>query len=104
MTRFNVTVETVTPESAEHGDCSDRGFVSKNCSIHAALAALGFTYSGRRQSGLGFEDSGSWFSTIDPERDYRTGSETTYAIHPPRTITKSSYRRLARLLTGGTRS
>lgn len=100
MKTFRVTYDIVTPESAEHGDIAEQGFVSKGCSLRAALAALGYNYCGPGQRGLGFEDGGSSFYTIDPERNYRDGSETFYAVHPPQPITRSSYRRLARLLTG----
>ena len=94
MAAFNVTYETITPESAEHGDAADRGFTREGVSLAEALAAIGF---GRRDRG-GFEDNDRWFSTADPDRDYREGSETYYAIHPPETITPASYARVRRIL------
>jgi len=93
---FNVTYETITPESAEHADVADQGFVREHVSLREALLAVGFSPRDRG----GFEDNGSWFSTIDPARDYSDGSETYYAIHPDDNITSASYARVRRVLCG----
>jgi hypothetical protein len=107
INRFRVTFDVATPESAEHGDVADSGFAHPGgwkypvddpgpheMTLREAINACGFCGGG------GFEDSGSWFTTADPDVDYRTGEDTSYSIHPPRAITPSSYARIRRLLTG----
>ena len=116
--RFRVTYETISPESAEHGDAAEHGYCTPRgwqfpidylpdgtLTIGGAPAspeeyaeldldlkeAIGIT-------GSGLEDSGSWLSTVDGDQDYRTGEETRYSLHPPDTITAASYRRLKRAL------
>lgn len=96
--RFNVTFETITPESAEQGDFADSGYMASDVPLREALSAIGRWYT--RSRGAGLEDAGRWFNTIDDEIDYRTGEHTRYAIHPPKGITPASYRRVARVLTG----
>lgn len=111
--RFRVTFDVVTPESAEHGDTADNGFAAPGgwkfsaddpgpheMTLREAISTCGF-YPAARSAGMGgFEDSGSWFSTIDADQNYRTGEETRYSLHPPENITPSSYGRLRRYLTG----
>jgi hypothetical protein len=109
--RFRVTYDITTPESAEQGDLADSGFAHPGgwkfpaddpgpheMTLREAIEACGLYPS--RRGGLGFEDCGRWFATVDADQDYRTGEDTRYAIHPPRTITRASYRRLRRYLTG----
>jgi hypothetical protein len=100
MTPFRVTYDVVTPESAEHGDVADSGYYARGghqCghdepsqwTLHEVVSEFG------RHS---FEDSGHWFSSVYANEDYRTGESTSYAVHPPQTITAASYARLRRIL------
>ena len=104
---FRVTYDVVTPESAENGDYADSGFAAPGgwkfaaddpgpheMTLREALDTCGM------HGGGGFEDSGRWFSTVDPDVNYSTGEDTRYSIHPPRNITPASYARLRRYLTG----
>jgi hypothetical protein len=99
---FAVTYDVVTEESAEDGGTADSGFFHpggwKTDADDRSEWSLKEVVSrfGRR----GFEDSGSWFSSADSDIDYLTGEHTTYAIHPPRTITSASYQRLRRIFVG----
>lgn len=86
--RFNVTYEIITPESATDGDAAERGFEAEGVSLREAIKIAGGT----------FENGGRAFYTVDPERDYNDGSEKYYAIHPPDSVTRASYNRIARLL------
>lgn len=100
MITFSVTYDVVTAESAEHGDFAEGGFYSEGGWKHEdrsewSLRSL-VSHFGRG----GFEDSGTWFSSADADQDYRTGDYTSYAIHPPDSITASSYRRLRRIFCG----
>jgi hypothetical protein len=106
MARFSVTYDVVTEDSARDGDVAESGFASPGgwkhddrslLTLREAIAATGRYYS---RHGCGFEDGGCAFYTSDSDTNYRTGEDTSYAIHPPRTITASSYRRVSRILTG----
>ena len=103
--QFYITYEIVTPESAEHGDASERGYAMpggwqfelsamtpddvKACALdlRSAVNMVGCT-----------EDSGRSFSEVDGRQNYRTGAETRFDLHPPHNITGASYARIKRLL------
>lgn len=95
---FTLTYEIVTPESAEHGDAAECGFIDAHgskCDERPAPLTL------RDVERVGFgccEDSGDWFTETDSRENYATGESTRYSLHPPDNITASSYNRLARLL------
>ncbi len=102
---FRVTYEIVTPESAENGEAEEHGFVTPgdwHDDIEAALKEPFDTYNVtlREAMRLAFpqEDCGRWWMECDGRMDYRTGAIETRAIHPPRNITPSSYRRVSRIL------
>jgi hypothetical protein len=100
---FRVTYSIVTPESAEHGDYAEAGFLNAQGERVEALI-------GRETPGVDMtlrealrlcspqEDSGRWSSEVDGCEDYRTGANERRALHPPRNVTAASYSRLARLL------
>jgi hypothetical protein len=44
------------------------------------------------------EDSGSWFTEVDPRQNFATGEWERRCLHPPRSITGASYGRLKRVL------
>jgi hypothetical protein len=103
MTKFHVTFEVVTPESAEHGDAESRGYVyaggwEDDLSLvdDPNLYAMDLRNALRLMGGC--EDCGTWFTEHDGRVNYRTGAETRYSLHPPQNITGASYRRVARLL------
>ena len=99
---FRVTYEIVTPESAEHGDAEERGFILPGewrVSAEEAMAGESVNMGLREAMQLCYpqEDSGSWFTECDGRQDYRTGAYETRSIHPPEKITAASYDRLRRL-------
>lgn len=108
---MRITYEIITPESSEHGDAEERGFVEPRFNIHVPIEevmanpldwpdeSLEWTLSDADQflGREGMEDSGRWFNSIDPCRDYSTGEEKFYSLHPPAGITPASYARLARI-------
>lgn len=110
---MRITYEVVTPESAEHGDAEERGFIAPGLfnlkvPVEESLneedwpkGSLDWDLqAAARYLGTGcMEDSGRWFTTTDPERDFRTGAETTYSLHPDG-VTPSSYARLKRVFCG----
>lgn len=73
---MNKTYQVVTPESAEQGDYDDQGFEYEDQEFDTLwdmaeeIRNAGATYNG------------NWFETVDSEKDYKTGAETTYGFHP----------------------
>lgn len=108
---MRITYEIITPESAEHGDAEERGFVSPRYGMKVPIEEINDTdwpdssleWSVQQAAsflGTGsMEDSGRWFSSIDPDRNYQTGAETIYSLHPADNVTPASYERLARIFT-----
>lgn len=84
---MNKTYQVVTPESAEQGDYDDQGFEYENNEFDTLwdmaeeIRSAGAT---ELSSGGGGHaaDPHDWYLTVDGEKDYRTGSETTYSFHP----------------------
>lgn len=101
MPTFHVTYDVVTPESAEHADSADAGFVSAQ-GDHVAVEDVDEDIELSLREALDLchpsEDSGHWFRESDGRINYRTGEEETRSLHPPSTITGASYNRLRRLL------
>lgn len=96
---WSVTFEIVTPASAEQGEADESGFVGEGLSLREAIAQLGYGRPTRRRP-FCLENCGRWFATQHNDPDFRTGAVTNYAIHPPDSITRASYARVRRLLTG----
>lgn len=107
MITFAFTYETVTPESAEHGDYADHGFtVDGNrfslCDDEVAhdilhenpdayrikwqVGTLEEVIERARNYGIceasdSYIGTGTWFSSVDPDCNYTLGEDTTYALH-----------------------
>jgi len=105
--RFVVTYETTTPESIEHGDNADHGYVMpgewRYSLLDETLDHANQDYSMSLREALDLaspdQDCGRWFSETSEGRcNYRTGEVEQRAIHPARDITPASYDRLKRLL------
>lgn len=112
---FTFTYDKVTPESAEQGDTSDNGFYDpdgareyslrvpeieanvrknpKDYHVQWKPGELRHALKTARDLGCCSEDSGRWFSSGDPDIDYRTGEDTRYAFHIDG-VTPSTYRRI----------
>lgn len=100
---FHVTYDIVTNESAENGDTAENGFVHANDSRdsidiveNSADYAMDLRTTLRHCSPQW--DCGRWFDQEAQIEDYSTDEHISYALHPPHTITASSYARLKRLL------
>ncbi len=109
--RFLVTYDIVTYESAEHGDVAESGFVTPGgwrdadpCldppEAHAMTLREALDLVSPVYASSSHPRPGDWFIGHETQ-DYRTGESETRSLHPPRDITPSSMRRLARVL--GTR-
>lgn len=95
MKRFTVTYEIVTPESAEHADVAERGFIApgdwhqqerESMSLRDAVKLVGIC-----------EDSGYWLTECDGRDNYQTGANERRSLHMPDDISGASYRRIARI-------
>ncbi|MCA3186960.1 MAG: hypothetical protein INH13_25745 [Cupriavidus sp.] len=101
---FTVTYDVTTPESAEHGDSAEYGFVLPGNwkePMPNKIPREELTMRLRDAVQLCFPqwDAGRWWEESDAMReDYRTGAVERRAIHPPRNITPASYARITRAL------
>ena len=98
MGKFRVTYEIVTPDSAEHGDVAERGFMLPGHWRVSSGRNAGLTLREATRLAAPQEDSGRWWSEVDGRQHYATGAVETRSIHPPRNITPSSYARVSRVL------
>lgn len=97
--RFNVTYDIVTPESAEHGDYAESGFIGESMSLRDAVAAVQETRTshvdGRNvelcNAGLGYA------IRVDNGMEFETGASETRALHLP--TSRATARRIARLVS-----
>lgn len=111
MKRFHVTYDLVTPESAEHGDTEDNGFLDYCGARHTCAPFYGeraqklkdavamrlrdaINLIGHLESG----GDGSSYYESDGRQKCRTGEEERRAFHVPRNATASSLARIQRLL------
>ncbi len=96
MAEFNVTFETVTPESSESGDFATSGFIVEDVPLREALDHLDI--------GLYVEANcypvkdPRWFTFYGYGHDYTTGATENRSLHLPDSITESSKQRIAKLI------
>ncbi len=106
MITIDFTYQTVTPESAEHGDFDSSGFImpgmlryddyyKRNEWKPGDLAGL---IDFARSLGIAQHPDADWFYSVDPDVDYQTGEDTTYAMHIDG-VSVATYERIARLLS-----
>lgn len=81
MIEVSITYETITPESAEHGDFADSGFESESefYTFRELVSVLRQRFTQYSQS-LGPYTAWMYASEYS-EPDYRTGEETVRSIH-----------------------
>ena len=91
---FNVTFETITEKSAEHGEFEDIGFTMQDVSLREAYDFLRFN-AGHCEASCSDIRQARWL-TFYNEADFYTGEATNYGLHFPN-ITGSSRKRIARL-------
>ena len=105
MITIDFTYQTVTPESAEHGDFDSSGFITPG------MYKIDSVYYDRQQwklgdlagliafaRSLGILSDGDNFYSVDPDVNYKTGEDTTYGMHIAG-VTVSTEARIHRLLT-----
>lgn len=118
MATYSFTYQTITPESAANGDHEDHGFYDprgwrysmndpdtaahiqsdRDEYVHTVLHYGELADALRQARNLGIcEDSGNWFSSVDPDCNYQTGEDTFYSFHVDG-VTPATYARIARAL------
>jgi hypothetical protein len=103
MTKFNVTYEIMTEESAEHGDADERGFIAEGVNLRDAIASVRQTRTCHVDGVLAIEpseypgDSFRWI-TISNGMEYLTGAYESRSLHIPDQATNASRRRILRLV------
>jgi hypothetical protein len=97
---FNVTYETITPESAEDGDTATRGFEAENVTLREAIDALGSGEQGCEANESPVSDP-RWVTMYDTKRDrayWEQGETTNRSLHFPDNMSAASKIRVCRLL------
>lgn len=95
--RFNVSYEIVTPESAEEGDAAERGVICKGATLRDALADVFATRTSRVDGGDGAQDNNAGCGesfTVYNGMEYETGAHESRTFHAPSTITRASWSRI----------
>jgi len=96
MMKFNVTFETITPESAEDGDTATRGFISKNVTLREAIADLGSPDQGFGASVYPVSNP-QWITAYDIRGDFQDEIENR-SLHFPDNMTAASKLRVCKML------
>lgn len=86
--RIRITYEVVTPESAEHGDAADRGWIDEegvSMKPEHGEGTIAKAIKFLRDEGVVEASStqfhkGIWYSN-EADQDYRTGEDTTKSYH-----------------------
>lgn len=98
---FNVTFETVTQESAEHGDAAERGFLGEALSFREALelfnAERDWTMVEADSCPISRDCPPRWF-TDSGEVQFASGDCRAVSLHLPDWVKPSSAMRIARLV------
>jgi hypothetical protein len=93
--RFDITYETVTPESAENGDCEESGFYMEHVTLREAWDVLRWE-GGHCEASESHIPTARWL-TFYGEQCPTTGEHTNYSLHFPSKLSQYSRVRIARL-------
>jgi hypothetical protein len=106
MITIDFTYDVVTPESAEHGDFAESGFIAPGMWKYPdleeyernewAIGDLAYLIKFAKSLGITCSDGGNFYS-VDPDINFRTGESTTYGMHIDG-VTDATVERIARLL------
>ncbi len=94
---FSVTFETITLESAEHGDAETRGYVVQDVGLREAIDELGYG-NGGIEANCYPVDMPRWFTAYGVRECYRTGETENRSLHLPDRLTNATRLRIARLI------
>lgn len=96
---FSVTFEIVTPESAEHGDCEESGFVARNVGLRHAVDYL-FATRTSHVDGIEFGNCDDRSVSIGNGMEFRTGARESRTLHFPPHMSDSTRGRILQLVDG----
>jgi hypothetical protein len=101
---WNVTFETITPESAEDGEAAARGWLAEGVPLREALEAFdGWGCEGGVEASDWPFDDPRWITAYDTDRGrsyWEQGETTNHSLHFPEGVTPASKRRIFRLVGG----
>lgn len=92
--RFDITYETVTPESAKHGEFADSGLYMENITLREAWDFL--RWEGYCEASDSTVSTARWLTFYEAQ-DYKKGDRVNYSLHFPDGLSPSSRIRIARL-------
>jgi len=95
--KFSVTYEIVTPESAEHGEAEESGFVIEGATLRDAVEAFRETRTAHCDGVVCVERCDRWI-TVRNGMEFQTGAYESRSLHYPDNMTNSSIMRIERLL------
>jgi len=98
LIHYAETFETVTPESAEHGDFEESGFIDENATGTFREMADLLTCTEPSSYPLPACGAGVWYSQTDADIDFHTGTEERRSYHP-KTDRDARFMRLAYIAT-----
>lgn len=106
MSKFDVTYEIVTPESAEHGEAEARAYIGYNMELRDAIYWVLQTRTSLVEGihAIEFSDSNvedaRWIEVCNGA-EFETGARESRSIHFPENLTVSTKRRIMRLVMKG---
>ena len=95
---FNITFETISPESAENGDFEETGFLHEGLTFREAMDVLRWKRGCYVEADSYPVRNPRWFTFYNAEEHHLCGSVTHWSLHIPEHITESSRRRIAKLV------
>jgi hypothetical protein len=100
MNKFAVSLETWDEESLEAGETDQKEYI-QGLTLREAIAEInnaGGNAGGPGDGGI--QNSGRWFTFYSGCNgdSFQDGESTNASLFPPRNITNSSYKRIARLI------
>jgi hypothetical protein len=97
MQLFNVTYAIVTPESAEQADYAETGFLLQNVTLREALQDF-LNFGELESSCYPLSYTAHEWITARAAQDFRDGSQEERSLHFPAKLTKSSRKRIYKLI------
>lgn len=96
---FNVTYDIVTPESSEHGDFAETGFIAESATLRDAITDLHRTRTCKVDGVSAIEaDSIPCSVRIINGTEFETDAAESRTLHIPCTVSAATARRIARLI------
>lgn len=79
--KLKIYFQTISPESASHGDFSEQGEHDEKTFENVLEAVEYLQNNGFCEASSSCFHKSIWYQTTDPEQNYKTGEETYYTAH-----------------------